>query len=571
MKMRLTTPARRILPIFSILMLLSSVNFALSTNAQTAPETREIQILSDGTVTDSDPITPLVQSGNVYTFSGDITGRIDVLKNGVTLDGAGYSLIKSGEKDFAVMAGKMDSVGPRVSGVSIKNIYISGYHYGVSLYGANDVVSNVTVTGGTDYNGVGIWVDGTGHTIKDCSITANMGMGILVNANNTKIFNNLIADNGNVGIYFYDSAGTLRNNVFNNNTAGPFHMEENQLTHAGQPFSISSNDIDASNTVDGKPVCYWVNETGRIVPSNAGYVVLDRCTDIVVDGLFIHKNPTANPAYYIYSIFLVRSSNIIIQNSRLENTGIWCSYSSQDLTLSHNTLLGGGVSSHSSNVSILMSTFAFPNATAITLAGSSSTIAKNIVFGSEVGIHLYYCSQSMIIQNRIENCSTAISVFSASNDTITKNNFLNNKQQVTELHSALEWPMTQYYQSLNLVWNRNYWSSYNGTDANRNGIGDTPYVIFENMTDYQPLMAPVDISTLPNLPQVSTPPIYPPLSSPYPTTSAADTAVDTSPVSSTLIAVLTVAGMVGVVLAILALNFLSKKKMQPATNTKQVV
>ena len=311
MKMRLTTPAKYTAPILLMLLTLSGVNFTLSTNAQTAPAEREIQILPDGTVEDSNPVTPLIQSGDTYTFSGDVYGRIDVLKSGVTLDGTGYSLIKSGEKDFAIMAGKMDSIGPRVSGVTIKNLYISGYHYGVSLYGSSDMVSNVTVTGGTDYNGVGIWVDGLSHTIKDCNIIANKGMGILINANNTKIDSNLIADNGNFGLYFYDTAGIIRNNILNNNTAGPFHMEENELTHPGQPFRINSNSIDSSNLVDGKPVCYWVNETGRTVPSDAGYVVLDRCKEIVIDGLSIYRNPTAYPAYHTHSIRLIRSSNIL--------------------------------------------------------------------------------------------------------------------------------------------------------------------------------------------------------------------------------------------------------------------
>ena len=37
----------------------------------------------------------------------------------------------------------------------------------------------------------------------------------------------------------------------------------------------------------------------------------------------------------------------------------------------------------------------------------------------------------------------------------------------------------------------NYWSNYTGTDNNGDGIGDTPYLVYENNQDNYPLMNPI--------------------------------------------------------------------------------
>jgi len=64
-----------------------------------------------------------------------------------------------------------------------------------------------------------------------------------------------------------------------------------------------------------------------------------------------------------------------------------------------------------------------------------------------------------------------------------------------------------YYPSNNNAWDRgypsggNYWSDYNGSDVNRDGLGDSPYLVFDNDTDHYPLYAPiasVDIQSPPS-------------------------------------------------------------------------
>jgi len=78
-----------------------------------------------------------------------------------------------------------------------------------------------------------------------------------------------------------------------------------------------------------------------------------------------------------------------------------------------------------------------------------------------------------------------------SNNIFYHNNFINNTPQV------------KVYVDVN-IWDDghpsggNYWSDYTGTDANYDGIGDTPYIIDANNTDHYPLMTPYIIPEFPS-------------------------------------------------------------------------
>ncbi len=113
---------------------------------------------------------------------------------------------------------------------------------------------------------------------------------------------------------------------------------------------------------------------------------------------------------------------------------------------------------------------------------SEAMINNNVITSCDYGIDIHSAYDNNITANTVMNCAYGI-FHLTENNTVYHNNFINNTQQVSETGANTVWD--DGYPS-----GGNYWSDYNGTDANLDGIGDTPYVIDENNKDNYPLMYP---------------------------------------------------------------------------------
>lgn len=110
-------------------------------------------------------------------------------------------------------------------------------------------------------------------------------------------------------------------------------------------------------------------------------------------------------------------------------------------------------------------------------------IKNNLITGSDFGIAIGG-RENTILNNTIENCPIALSFWAQAQDNMVyHNNFINNTVLWQPGHLS-----NPHVGSWDNGAEGNYWSNYNGTDNNSNGIGDTPYVIDLNNQDNYPIM-----------------------------------------------------------------------------------
>jgi len=155
-------------------------------------------------------------------------------------------------------------------------------------------------------------------------------------------------------------------------------------------------------------------------------------------------------------------------------------------------------------------------------ASVENTIKQNLIVGNENGVGLEAgSSENSVFENRIEANGFGVFIDEASGNSITgniirdseagvytqysnlnnlhHNNFVNNSKNWDDTGLAPFWfgpPV-----SVN-AWDDgeegNYWSDYNGADADGNGVSDVSYVLGTNNTDRYPLMNPVVIPEFPD-------------------------------------------------------------------------
>jgi parallel beta-helix repeat protein len=250
----------------------------------------------------------------------------------------------------------------------------------------------------------------------------------------------------------------------------------------GDTIIVSAGIYYEHVTID-KPLTLQGENTSSIIDgNNTNHVVTITADHVNISGFTIQNS---GPGWGDNGLCANNSKWCNISHNTLVHSGhgIWIDHDSNNNIISENNvsynLVGIAITSSSSN--IITNNYVFSSRyCGISLSSASSSIlTSNIAKNNEYGIWLEWATNVTVTGNALTSNLYGIHLDHSDDNIIFHNNIINNTHQAQIINSTSIWDAD---------FEGNYWSKYDGLDADHDGIGDTPYIIDANNTDNYPLM-----------------------------------------------------------------------------------
>lgn len=272
------------------------------------------------------------------------------------------------------------------SNARIENSTVENCNIGMVMYLASATVANNSITGCT-YAVFDYFSMGDSYLANEVSGSV-LGICLMMSDGNV-LSGNTFRDNLLSGtLLSYSQLNMLRDNVF---------LKDGIMISGSEVEYWDTQDIDASNTVNGAPVLYLADDAGSTVSAHYGQVILANCVDTIIDSQDLDNTSAGVLAGFC--------SGVTVENSVLRDN------------------YAGMLIDYCSNMT-LMDTYCVNNILGIEMDDSEYCNVSGNTFQSDViGIVAWYTGNCSLSSNTIVSEEVAIEL-SSSPDALLRNNLM---------------------------------------------------------------------------------------------------------------------------------------------------
>jgi len=433
----------------------------------------------------------------------------------------------------------------------IENVTIDAQNSGSCISVQNSVdyfiIRNCTlIDGGTAGLNSGIFLNNVQNGVIENNTCYDSRCGIVVQASsNVVVKDNIVYSSSFVGIYMYDgsSCDAINNKITGSSRglsiygASNMNFSQNVMENTGihlyynAESQLTTNYIDTSNLVSGKPVYFYANEDNLDYSNftDPGQIILVNCNDCSLSGFDLKNTNVGIQLLYcdnaqVFGNNLTDNSDsgIILREGRFNNIsnnyfesnmyGIRLYNTCLNNTIDNNTLLYGNIGlliSEDSENNIIVNNNFTQCVSGIQISSCDNNIieSNDIIDSTGYGLYLYSTSSNNhFIRNTIEGANSYGIYFDnnidsnefreniikdsgtagayipsgCENNIFVQNSFIQNTLHVNDKGTD------NYYNNSEIG---NYWDNYTGVDADDDGIGDTAHLVQTStmIYDYLPI------------------------------------------------------------------------------------